>query len=340
MTGLNPVAWLAWGAAATLAVVTTRNPLYLTLTGVSVAVARLATPRASLTAAAWSVMLRVGLAIAAVSVLFNLLTAHVGDHVLARLPGSLPIAGGPLTLNALVYGLASALALLDLLLVAATVTSGVDRAEALRLVPARLASAGVAAIIALSILPQTLTAAREVREAQAARGFQPRSVRDLRPLIVPVLHLGLEHAFDLAQAMESRSFGASLPHPGARRPALAALALLLATLAAVAFGAGRGALAAGAAIGAIGVLALGRERAARAHRSRYREVVWHANDVAVVIAASAATALTVVALLAPGDPLSYSPYPYLVWPPFAIGPGLAALLLAAPAGSLLRGGPR
>src|SRR6185437_11361019 len=71
-----------------------------------------------------------------------------------------------------------------------------------------LSSAGVAAIIGLSFFPQMIVAIREVRDAQSSRGFKVRSVRDVAPLIIPTLFLGLEHAFNLAEAMESRGFGA------------------------------------------------------------------------------------------------------------------------------------
>ncbi|MDI3339584.1 MAG: energy-coupling factor transporter transmembrane component T, partial [Sphaerobacter sp.] len=252
-----------------------------------------------------------------------------GDHVLARLPRSLPIIGGPLTLNALVYGLVSALALLDLLLLAATFSAAVERAALLRLVPGSLAAVGVAAVVGLSVFPQTLRAVRDVQEAQAARGFRVRSIRDVPPLLVPVLQLGLEHAFDLAEAMESRAFGHG--RPARIPPFLAVGAVLGAAAAALALGLGQPVAAAGCLLPLLGLLVAMHRGGGR---GRYRPVTWTWPD-GVALASAAVAALIIVASLG-STALSYAPYPRLTWPPFALAPGLAALLLAVPA--LLPGG--
>jgi len=322
---VNPVAWVAWAGAAALLVVTTRNPLYLLLATAALTAVLLSLDRRSVAQAAWGTVLRVGAVVAAVSVLFNLLTVHTGDRVLAHLPDAIPIVGGPVTLNALVYGLVSALAIFDLLLLAAAFSAAVDRAALLRLVPGPLAAVGVAAIIGLSIFPQTLRAVREVREAQMARGFRIRSIRDVPPLLVPVLTLGLEHAFDLAEAMESRAFGAGRL---ARIPARwAIVGVAVAAVAAVAVGLG---YRFAAAVFLVPVVALIVAVRRGAHgRSRYRALTWDWSDAAVLATATLG-ALLVVASIATAA-LSYSPYPRLTWPSFAPAPGVAGLLIAAPA---------
>lgn len=325
----NPLAWLGWAGAAALVIVATRNPLYLLLAGAALGTVYLSLDRPSGTRAAWRIILRIGGVVALLSVLFNLLTVHSGDRVFARLPASIPIVGGPLTLNALVYGLTSALALLDLLLVAAVFSAAVDRAALLRLVPAPLAPAGLAAIVALSVFPQTLQALREVRDAQAARGFQVRGARDLPPLLVPVLHLGIEHALDLAETMECRAFASSVAaRPIDRR--LAAPALLVGTAAVVSFALGHGPLAAALLAAALAALAAALAASRGAPRGRYHPLTWGVPDLLLLASAGLSAALTVATLIT-SHALVFSPYPRLLWPEFAAAPGVAGLLLVCPA---------
>lgn len=322
---VNPVAWLGWAAAAALLIVTTRNPLYLLLAGSALGAVHLSLDRRSVAQAAWGTVLRFGAVVAAISVLFNILTVHTGDRVLARLPDSIPIVGGPVTLNALVYGLVSALAIFDLLLLAAAFSAAVDRAALLRLVPGPLAAVGVAAIIGLSIFPQTLRAVREVREAQMARGFRIRSIRDVPPLLVPVLTLGLEHAFDLAETMESRAFGAGRT---ARIPAHWAIpAVAIAAASAVAVGLGYRLAAAVFLIPIVGLVVAARR--GTHGRGRYRRLSWDWCDAAILATATLGVLLVVASIATAA--LNYSPYPRLTWPPFALAPGVAGLLIAAPA---------
>lgn len=325
---LNPPVWVAWAAATALLIVTTRNPLYLLIVGAALIAVHLSLDRQTAAQAAWGTVLRIGVVVASLNVLFNLLTVHSGDRVLARLPESIPIAGGPLTLNALVYGLTSALALLNLLLLAAAFSAAVDRAALLRLVPGQFASVGVAAIVALSIFPQTLRALRDVRQAQAARGFQIRSVRDLPPLVVPVLNLGLEHAFDLAEAMESRAFGAATAPTRELSRGMLVVALSTAAAGVVVFGLGYRLIAAVLALPLLATLGLMLLRG-QGRRSRYRPIVWTHSDLVALGAIMLALLLVVGSV--PGGALAYAPYPRLEWPPFARAPGIAGLLLIAPA---------
>ncbi|HET9015146.1 MAG TPA: energy-coupling factor transporter transmembrane component T [Thermomicrobiaceae bacterium] len=325
----NAASWLAWSGAATLAVVATRNPLYVTLAGAAVGASFLSLDRGTTACGAWRLILRVGLVVAAIGVGFNLLTVHAGDLVLANLPASLPIVGGPITGNALVYGLASAVALLDLLLVAATFSSAVDRPALLRLVPDAFVAPGVAAVIALSIFPQTLRAASEVREAQATRGFQVRSPRDVVPLLVPTLRLGLEHAFDLAETMESRAFGSGVV---ARRPAsrrLLGAGLVLATASVILFGLDDNAGGVVSALAALAIL-VAPSLWRRERHPRYRPFSWGLADAAVLGASALALVLLVTALVG-SSALAYSPYPALTWPPLAASTAAADVLLVTPA---------
>jgi energy-coupling factor transport system permease protein len=327
--GANPVVWGVWGLAITLVTVTTRDPLYLALALLATTIVYLTRTTKASDAATWSLVVRIGALVSIVSVIFILLTAHAGDTVLVTLPGALPIVGGIVTANALAYGVSTALSITTLIVAAATFGSMVDRASLMRAVPYPLSSVGVAAIIGLSFFPQMIVAFRDVRDAQASRGFQVRSVRDVVPLVVPTLFLGLEHAFNLAEAMESRGFGATLATDGRRAwllpvgvgAILLSVALLIGGQ--VPAAALVGALGAGATFyGLFGV---------RSGRQAYRPLRWTLSDWVVLTTSAAGGVCFAGALVFASHTLVWSPFPRLNTPPFAPWLGVACLLLVAPA---------
>ncbi len=332
--GGNPITWVAWGGAVTIAVVSTRNPLYLSLVLIATVIVYAARHPTSQSASIWNLVIRIGLVVASVSIIFNLLTAHAGNSTFARLPHYLPIIGGDLTVNALLYGVSSALAILSLIIAAATFGSVVDRAALLRTVPQPLSSVGVAAVIGLSFFPQTLASLREVRDAQAARGFRVRSVRDVPPLVVPVLSMGLEGAFNLAEAMESRAFGAKPPtrdarswlFPGGIVLILGAVTLLIGGVIWPA------ALCALAGLACVVLGLVGQS----AGRTSYRATVWRLSEWLMIAAAMATGALFAFAILFDLSAIEWSPFPDLSTPAFRPWLGVACLLLLVPA--TLRGG--
>ncbi|MDQ3045756.1 MAG: energy-coupling factor transporter transmembrane protein EcfT, partial [Chloroflexota bacterium] len=132
---------------------------------------------------AWRGILRLILVLAAFGVVFNVLTTHGGDKVLFVIPSSVPIVGGAITLNAILFGLLNGLALTTLVLAGMTVGAVVDWSTLVRLAPRRMAPLAVAGSVAWNLVTATAIAFREIREAQAARGFQARGVRGWTPLL-------------------------------------------------------------------------------------------------------------------------------------------------------------
>ncbi len=325
----NPTVWLAWGAAVTMATITTRNPLYLTLTLLATLVTYLACRPDARELSIWGLVIKIGGFVAVATVGFNLATAHAGDDVMFRVSSRVPIVGGAITANALLYGVSSALAIFTLIVAAATFASVVDRISLLGLVPAPLASAGVAAVIGLSFFPQTLNSLRQVREAQAARGFRVRSIRDVTPLVVPVLSLGLDGAFDLAEAMESRAFGGAMRQRPSHRLVFPASALLVLLSVACMIG---GSTPAAAVLGIFGVACAGYGLfAGNMALSRYRPLTWTRSDL--IVLATSLVSLTVITgvVLFASRLIEWSPFPIAHTPPFSPVVGAACLLLAAPA---------
>jgi energy-coupling factor transporter transmembrane protein EcfT len=76
----------------------------------------------------------------------------------------------------------------------------------LRSLPVMVYEFGVALVIATSVLPQIVTSAGRIRQAQALRG---QSSTSWRRIALPLLEDSLSRSLDLAAAMDSRGYGYS-----------------------------------------------------------------------------------------------------------------------------------
>ncbi len=328
---LNVVAWTAWFLAVMVLPLTSRNPLYLLLLLVVVLVVFFTLPRRAGTTNAWRLFAYIGSSVAILSIGFNVLTVHVGDREFARLPDWLPIIGGPLTINALVYGVISATAISAVLFAAATYNSAIRHADLVRLFPGSLSRFGVGAGIALLFVPQTIATARDVYDAQRARGHTFRRAGDARAYIVPLLSTGLERAMLLSEALETRGFGSSaIAHrqSSVHRAMLvcAALALLVAL-----FAIGRGSLVAGMlAMLLAGGVAL-QAAPATSPRTRYRSIHWNRPSIGITTVAVASMTTLLFGRAVTELHLAYDTFPRISTPEIAPIAGVAILLLILPA---------
>lgn len=327
---INAVAWLLWLSASVALPLVSRNPLYLGLALLVAGVVYLSLPRSGTTARAWRLFVLVGLSLTALSVVFNVLTVHVGEAAFAELPAWLPIIGGKLTWNAFAYGLVRALAIAVLLVSAGAFNTAVRHGDLVRLLPGSLARLGIAGNIALTMVPQTVAAGKDIIDAQRTRGVRLDGARAAGSIIVPLLSVGLERAITLSEALEVRGFGASVevPESAARRwwlvPAAVALIVALAAL-----GLGRlwlGMLALGVAL----ALAL-RSAPGGMQRTRLRKVQWSRASAVVAGGAVFTLTLLLVGTLLLGESLAWDPFPRLVAPAFSPVIGVALLGLLVPA---------
>jgi energy-coupling factor transport system permease protein len=297
----------------------------------------LALEQRSPTAGSWRGFVKLGFALMLFTVPSNGLTVHQGRLVLARLPESWPIIGGPITGEAILYGLSSGLSLAALLLVFATFNSAVDQARLLRMTPPFLYQAGVIAAIAVAFVPQMMMASREIREAQRIRGHRFRGLRDLLPLFMPLLTTGLERAIALAESMEARGFGRTQPLPRGRQTVYRLGTLFsLVLLAAGAFSYAYLLAWRPLGIGLIGaacvtLIVIFRLQGQGIERSRYRRWLWRRRDtIAALVCGGVALAVCVVWAVK-REALLYYPYPPLSpWPGFEPLLGLGLALLALP----------
>lgn len=334
---LDPRAWLLWVVPAMLPALVGRNPWPLAATLIVVLGVWGASSGGD-SAARWRPLLRLAMAFALLSVIFNLLTAHVGDHVLGELPRAWPIVGGPLTLNALLYGILSAAAILTLVVSGSTLGANLDWSVTMRLLPERLAALSAAGSIAWTYLPRTVMALGEIREAQMARGYRPRGLRDALPLAVPLLAGGLERAMMTAEALEARAFGATFSPSAWLRPGQAIfLGVGLLTAVTGAFCLALNQLAAAAALLCLAAVTLFwglRTGASLPHalrRTRYREPIWERAEWVVSAASVVVLAIEIGVLFLDPAAFRYEPYPSITAPDINL-PLLAALaLLLAPA---------
>src|SRR5690606_1852041 len=88
---LDPRAWLLWLAAATLPLLMGRNPFPILAVFLVVIVIRTAWAPALHNHESWGGLRRMLVIIATISVVFNVLTAPIGDQVLVNLPRWWPL---------------------------------------------------------------------------------------------------------------------------------------------------------------------------------------------------------------------------------------------------------
>lgn len=336
---VHPGAWWLW--ALGLAVVASRatNPVVL---GLVVAVAgfvavtcRQDTPWAD----SYGVFFKFGLAVLGVRVLFHVLLGGVdGPTVLLDLP-EVPLPdwargirlGGPLTAEGLVFALCQGLQLATLLCCVGAANALANAKRLLRSLPAALYEVSVAVVVAMTVAPQLVAAARSVRRARALRGDVVRGVRAVKLLLAPVLEDAFERSLVLAAAMDSRGYGRNAGLP-TRTRVLTGL-LVLGGLLGLCIGAyalldngaaGFAMLAAGAALAAAGLWTGSR----RVRRSRYRPDTWGPRE-ALVVASGLAAAVTAVLgpdLVMPTVPLTAPDLPPL--PALGLLCALAPVLIA------------
>lgn len=333
---IHSVAWLVWAGAVVVALTITRNPLYLSLVLAIVLWVRAAhavkaadqEQRAEISLVWFSVV------VLATSALFNVLMVHVGDHILFVVPEAIPLVGGALTLEALLFGLFNGLVLIGLFAAFSVLNRVLPVRAMLRLTPRAYYPAAVVMAIAVTFAPTALQQVQQVREAQAVRGHRVRGTRSWLPLIIPLLEGSLERSMQLAEAMMARGF-ASGEAPTDRRPQ----SLMLTGLIALVVGwllqflspgqaAGPLLLVAGALLFGVALFAAGRQHP----YTVYHPERWHVHDY-VVIAGACVTTLVYLATV-PGfdrSSLFYYPYPALTWPGFSPLVGLGTAGLAIPA---------
>ncbi len=322
--------WLLWAVTTLVAASSTRSPLYvLILLLTTLVVGATAAPddgrRAPLSP------LRFAIIAVPLSALFNTLTVHLGDTVLFRLPAWLPLMGGAITLEAIVFGALNGLALTVIFGAFSVFNQVTPVREVIKLTPRSFHEGGVVLSIALTFVPQTTRSLQRIREAQAVRGHRVRGIRDWLPIVVPLLVSGLERAMGLAEAMVARGYGAIRNEKHTLRTQVmlvVGLLILLTGWLAYLFrtswrALGMVVMIAGAAAIGLAVWLTGR----LVQHTHYRARRWTVQDTLAV----AGCGMTLFVALTQPQTLYYSPYPQLKLPSFDPLVGMALLGLLVPA---------
>ena len=206
---LHTWAWISWLAAALIVLSTTRNPIYITLTLSCIAVVMFSLSTRPESTPPPINPLKFGLIVVSLSALFNAAISHFGDSVLLYMPENLPVIGGPITLEAFVYGVINGLVLTGIFWAFTVLNQALPTRQLIRLIPRAFYPLAVVTSIAITFIPTTIRQQKQIREAQMIRGNQMRGIGDWIPLIIPLLVGGLERAIQLAEAMTARGFAST-----------------------------------------------------------------------------------------------------------------------------------
>ncbi|HVA21973.1 MAG TPA: energy-coupling factor transporter transmembrane component T [Candidatus Micrarchaeia archaeon] len=204
-TGPDPRALGAWVAAVVLVVLGSDDPVVRVL-ALAAALLLLARGRGRHAGLRRPLVL-VGAA-AAGTIVLNTLLSHTGADVVVSLPGWLPGVGGPLTAEALLFGIDIALGLSACLVAALTLARLVEPEALAGALPGPLRHTGAALGAALTLAPRLAQGVTAIREAQAMRGWRPRGLRSWAAVVVPAVLTAIEGSLQLAEAMEARGYGA------------------------------------------------------------------------------------------------------------------------------------
>lgn len=331
----QPWAWVSWLLSILVILSITRNPLYLLLILMCIlfvsGTLRLAGAVSSGPFSLW----RLAIWIMLLATLFNAVTSHYGATVLFVIPGKIPLISGAVTLEAIIYGAINGLVLTGMLASFTVLNLALPMRDLISLIPRAFFPMAVVTSIAVTYLPTTVRQFRQIREAQAVRGHQMKSIKDWLPLLMPLLVGGLEHAMQLAEAMTARGFASTRPLDG-KRQVVPRLCMFMGLIALAAGWISQ--LSGVESIGIIFIVAgaalilgslwyIGRQ----APRTPYHRRGWSWKDWLTLV-------ISVVVLLFSLLPLNwigrqtlyYEPYPTLSLPPFSPILGLAFLGLLLP----------
>ncbi len=201
---MNPRALAVWSFAGMTIALASGNPLYrllVLLCALNVLVA-LRRPEVRLRGLCFALLVA-----GAIAIVVTTLASHTGDHVLVTLPSSIPVVGGPLTIEAALFGASTGAGIAAAVLAAAPLSLVLEPHALVDALPSALARTGAAIGTALNLIPGIARSAVEIRDAQRMRGWRPHRVREWPDLAVPVVLTALEGSITLAEAMEARGYG-------------------------------------------------------------------------------------------------------------------------------------
>jgi energy-coupling factor transport system permease protein len=210
----HPFVLCAWAGVVVVSALLFQHPAFLVVLCVVTAAVALA---ARVVRPWWSVVrysVWMGLAI----VLINVVVSNEGAHVLLRAGFRLPLLGVPtVTLEALAFGGAMALRLAAIISAFTLLNLCVHPDELMRAaIKLRLPYRSVLVTsLSTRFVPVLMQDAQTISDVQRSRGLEfdrgglSERIRNRGALILPLLSNSLDRAVQVAEAMESRAYGAA-----------------------------------------------------------------------------------------------------------------------------------
>lgn len=213
MRTLHPLAWWSWGISLAIATSQVDNLWLIAI----IILAALIVTFSRRSNDPWAAALTIGIKVALVALILRMLIAVIFSvpgqgTVLFSLPRiQLPewlagiYLGGAVTQERLRFVLFESSMIFALVVTIAAASSLANPKQTLRALPGALHEAGVALIIATTLIPQFAMSVRRIRRARMLRGDKARL--DFKRTLVPLFEEALERALILAESMEARGYG-------------------------------------------------------------------------------------------------------------------------------------
>ena len=286
---LHPFAWWCWGIC--LAIATSRTGNFWSIAIIITAAMTVTYLRKSTDP--WAQALTIGIKVASVALILRMAIAIIFSvpgqgKVLFTLPRiRLPewlagiILGGEVTQARLQFVLLESLTIFALVISIAAASSLANPKQTLRALPGILHEAGVALVIATTLIPHFATSIKRIKNARALRGDTSRFA--FKKTLVPLFEETLERALILAESMESRGYGYKGKSKLSNLPTwllfAGLLALLFSVIQLVTGSNYRLSLLSAALLLGLG-LVIGNSQNSR---SRYRPIPWRKNESLILI---------------------------------------------------------
>lgn len=211
--GLNPLCKLVWIAAVVILSLVFDNPLYILLLFLStlpmIIIARVGKE--------WRTIMRFTAYLCVVIIIINALLSPHGSYVLYQAPFRIPVMGVPrITLEAILCGVGNSIRLLAIISAFAVLNLTVHPDDImLAMLSIKLPYKSVLVTsLATRFIPTLIDDVKNISDAQRSRGFELdkgkllHRIKGSATIIIPLLCNSLDRTVQIAEAMESRAFGA------------------------------------------------------------------------------------------------------------------------------------
>ena len=212
--GVHPLVFSAWVLVIVIVALLVQHPVFL----LALAVVTLAVAITAKVLSTWWSVVRYTVWMGLAIVLINVIASNEGSQVLLEAGFRLPVVGEPaVTLEALAFGAAMAVRLAVIISAFTLLNVCVHPDELMRAaIKLKLPYRSVLVTsLSTRFVPVLMEDARTITDVQRSRGLEfdrgglSSRIRNRGALILPLLSNSLDRAVQVAEAMESRGYGAS-----------------------------------------------------------------------------------------------------------------------------------